>query len=90
MERHHIGRGWRRARAQVGLPEVHWHDLRHAGLTYVAGTGASLKQIMHRGGHSTVTAALIYQHAAGEHDRNIAALMSDRPLEVPDEGLSGS
>ncbi len=88
LRRHHIAVAWHRARAEVGLHDVHWHDLRHAGLTHVASTGATLKQIMHRGGHRTVTAALIYQHAAEEHDAHIAALMSDGPLGVPDEGLS--
>lgn len=88
LRRHHIADAWRRVRAEAGLQEVHWHDLRHAGLTHVASTGASLKQIMHRGGHRTVTAALIYQHASAEHDAHVAALMSDGPRGVPSEGRS--
>jgi integrase len=61
-----------RARAQVDLPELHWHDLRHAAATYAAQTGASLAELQARIGHSTAAAALRYQHAATGRDQILA------------------
>jgi integrase len=76
LRQHHVGRAWRKARDKVGLPNAHFHDLRHAGLTLVAQTGATTKDIMARGGHSTARASLIYQHAAEDRGAQIAASMS--------------
>ncbi len=52
-----------RPERSVGLPDLHFHDLRHTGGTLTATTGATLKELMARLGHSSVRAALIYQHA---------------------------
>ena len=61
-----------RARAAAGRPDLRWHDLRHTGATLAAETGASLKSLQRRMGHSTVRAALIYQHATETGDALIA------------------
>jgi integrase len=60
------------ARAKAGAPDLHFHDLRHVGGTLAAATGASLKELMTRLGHSSTRAALIYQHASRDHDQAIA------------------
>jgi uncharacterized protein YjbI with pentapeptide repeats len=57
---------------QVDLPGLHFHDLRHTGGTLTAATGATLKELMARLGHSSVRAALIYQHATRDRDQAIA------------------
>lgn len=67
-----FGKTWRRVREDVGLPHVHFHDLRHAAATLAAQSGATLKDTMARLGHSTPRAALIYQHAASDRDEAIA------------------
>ena len=56
---------------------LHFHDLRHTGNTLAAGTGASLRDLMTRMGHSSARAALIYQHATSERDHAIAASLDD-------------
>lgn len=61
-----------RARLTVGRPDLRWHDLRHTGATFAAGTGASIRAIQHRLGHSTYAAAMTYQHASAEQDRALA------------------
>lgn len=66
-----------RAREAVGLPALRWHDLRHFSATTAAGTGASLAELQHRLGHSTVSAAMRYQHAASNRDAEIADAMSN-------------
>jgi integrase len=63
---------WSKARENVGLPDLHLHDLRHTGGTLSAATGATLKELMARLGHSSVRAAMIYQHATRDRDQAIA------------------
>ena len=67
---------WDVARRSVGLPELHFHDLRHVSATLTAATGAGVKEIMHRLGHSSAQVALRYQHATPERDRSIAAAIA--------------
>jgi integrase len=56
----------------AGMPGLHFHDLRHVGGTLAAATGASLKELMARLGHSSTRAAMIYQHATRDRDQAIA------------------
>ena len=65
------------AREAAGRPDLRWHDLRHTGATLAASTGATLAELMARLGHSTVEAAMRYQHAASERDQAIASSLSD-------------
>ena len=71
-----VHRYWNRARRGVGLPSLRVHDLRHAGLTLAAQAGATLAEVMRRAGHTTSRAALLYQHAAEDRDRDLAARMA--------------
>lgn len=64
---------WRSLTEQVGLPAgFRFHDLRHTGNHLVAQTGASTRELMQRMGHSTVRAAMIYQHATDARSRELA------------------
>lgn len=65
------------AREAAGRPDLRWHDLRHTGATLAAATGATLAELMNRLGHSTVGAAMRYQHASSDRDRVIAELLSE-------------
>lgn len=63
----------------VGLPAgFHFHDLRHTGNNLAAASGASTRELMHRMGHASMRAALIYQHATSERDREIAEALGAR------------
>jgi integrase len=68
---------WNKTRAKVGLPDLHFHDLRHVGNTLAASTGASLKELMTRMGHASTRAALIYQHASLDRDKVIAQALGE-------------
>ena len=57
---------------EVGIDGMRPHDLRHTGNTLAAMTGASTKELMARFGQSTPRAALIYQHATQDRDKEIA------------------
>ena len=65
--------------AEAGLPEgFRFHDLRHTGNTLAPSSGASTRELMHRMGHASMRAALIYQHATSKRDREIAAAIDAR------------
>ncbi len=54
---------WREAVTAIGLPGLHFHNLRHTGNT---------RDLMVRMGHDSIAAAIFYQHASREADRAIA------------------
>jgi hypothetical protein len=57
------------------LSGFHFHDLRHTGNQLAANAGATTRELMHRMGHGSMRAALIYQHATTDRDRQIAEAM---------------
>jgi integrase len=65
-----------RARRKSGLPGFRFHDLRHTGQT-LAATGATIKDLMRRLGHSSLAASYRYLHAVDGRDSEIAAALSD-------------
>jgi integrase len=73
----HLPADLTKARAAIGLPDLHFHGLRHRGNTMAAGRGAGLRELMERMGHSSTRAALTYQHATQERDVAIAAGMGE-------------
>lgn len=68
----------------MGLPGLHFHDLRHTGNMFAAESGAGLKDLMARMGHDNVRAAMIYQHAVRGADKTITDAI-DRQLKGRDE-----
>ena len=77
LRRSNFTRTWRQAIEATGLTGFHFHDLRHTGNHIAGTTGANLRELMGRMGHSTTRAALIYQHRTDERDRLIAAAMGE-------------
>lgn len=72
VARSNFGATFRRAVEACGLPAVRVHELRHTGATLAAATGATTAELMHRLGHATPAAALVYQHASAHRDAEIA------------------
>lgn len=69
---------WQVVVAAAGLPVgFHFHDLRHTGNQLAANSGATTRELMHRMGHGSMRAVLIYQHAATDRDRSIADALSE-------------
>lgn len=66
---------WKRARSAAKLEHFTLHDIRAAGLTLAAQSGATLPELMARGGHTTSRAALIYQRTAAERAAVVASNM---------------
>jgi integrase len=76
--RRSFNRVWKKALTRAGIPTelgLHLHDLRHTGSTWSAQSGATLKELMARIGHSSTRAAMIYQHATRDRDHAIAAAL---------------
>jgi integrase len=55
---------WKTARQAANRPGLHVHHLRHLGAVLAAQSGAPIKELMARLGHSSPAMALVYQHAA--------------------------
>lgn len=55
---------WRKLRARAGF-SGRFHSLRNYHLTWYAKQGATLREVMDRGGHSTPRMALRYQRSTG-------------------------
>jgi len=70
-------RVWLPALEKAGLPEIHFHDLRHTGNNLTATAGANLRELMARMGHASTRAALIYLHDTDDRQRVIATAVSD-------------
>jgi integrase len=63
--------GWPQVVASVGMPGLHFHDLRHTGNHFAARSGAALRDLMARMGHDSERAAMIYQHEVQGADKTI-------------------
>ena len=62
---------WPQAAESIGMPGLHFHDLRHTGNHLAARSGAGLRDLMARMGHDSERAAMIYQHEVRGADRAI-------------------
>lgn len=63
---------FKRAAETAGIPELRFHELRHAALSMAGAERATDTQLMHRAGHSNRAAMDIYQHATLEQDKQLA------------------
>ncbi|WP_182900376.1 tyrosine-type recombinase/integrase [Microbispora sp. H10830] len=77
LRRSSFRRTWNKVRTAAGLPDLHFHDLRHVGNSRAAANGASLKELMARTGHSSTRAALIYLHATQDRDEANAKALGE-------------
>jgi integrase len=64
-------RVWQPATQAAGVEGLRVHDLRHTAGTLATAAGGSLREVMHRLGHSTTVAAVRYQHVMAERDAAI-------------------
>jgi integrase-like protein len=64
---------WPHAVRVIGAEGLHFHDLRHTGNAWAAGSGVGLRDLMARMGHDSERAAIIYQHEARGADLAIAS-----------------
>jgi integrase len=75
-----------KALRKLGFNDTRTHDLRATAATAMTNSGASLVQVMHTLGHSTVDAAMRYQRATATAEREISLRIADR-IVLPDNVL---
>ena len=78
--------GWPHAVEAIGVPGLHFHDLRHTGNQFAANSGAGLRDLMTRMGHDSERAAMIYQHEARGADKAITDAIDNHVDEQKREG----
>jgi integrase len=74
---HTLFHDWDLARRAAGRGDLRFHDLRHTGAVLAAQSGATIKELMNRLGHSTAEMALRYQHASEDRDLELAQKLSE-------------
>jgi integrase len=81
-------RVWVSATKAAGVRGLRFHDLRHTGATLAAASGAPLRALMYRMGHSSAAAAIRYQHVLDGQDIAIAEYLDrliGRPARVDED-----
>jgi integrase len=76
----------KKALEQMGLGHLRAHDLRHTAGTTMTNNKVSMAQVMQVLGHSTVDAAMRYQHATAAAGRDVAHQIGDA-IVLPDNVL---
>ncbi|MFJ8606850.1 hypothetical protein ACIRH0_06625 [Streptomyces sp. NPDC093675] len=75
-----------------GLGGVRFRDLRLTGNTLIAAGAATRRELIHRMGHSSVRATLVYRHLVNGRDHQIADYVDGQIKRVkrPPRGPSGT
>jgi integrase len=76
-----IDKPWREARAEAGLGDFRFHDLRHSAASYLAMSGASLMDIAAILGHKTLAMVKRYSHLSEQHTMAAIDRMADKFLQ---------
>ncbi len=71
-------RAWNAARAESGLTDFRFHDLRHTAASYLAMSGASLNEIASILGHRTLAMVQRYAHLTKAHQVEVADRMAKK------------
>jgi integrase len=79
-------KAWERARDRAGLLDFRWHDLRHTAASYLAMSGASLREIAEILGHKTLQQTMKYAHLTAPHTTGIVERMAAQFLTPPADG----
>lgn len=76
-----IRQAWETARRQAGLADVRYHDLRHTFASYLAMSGATVREIQEALGDRTLAMATRYTHLSEAHTRSVVERMAQQFLQ---------
>jgi integrase len=79
----YIDYAWRNACARAQIEDLHLHDLRHTTASYLAMSGASLREIAEILGHRSLRQTMKYAHLLEPHTRGVLNRMADKSLAPP-------
>lgn len=74
--------GFRRAREAAGMPEVHFHDLRHSCATILLGLGADMHVVREILGHTSIKTTERYAHVLVGPQRAALEMLGALQLET--------
>ncbi len=77
-----MDRAWRQARDRAALVNFRFHDLRHTAASYLAMSGATLRDIAEILGHKTMQMTRRYTHLTQGHTAQVVQRMADQFLAV--------
>jgi integrase len=72
---------WRYACSRAGIVDFHFHDLRHTSASYLAMSGASLREIAEILGHRSLKQTMKYIHLIEPHTRGVMQRMAEQFLD---------
>jgi len=72
---------WKTALRNAGIEDFRFHDLRHTAASYLAMSGASLREIQQVLGHRTPQMTARYSHLTNRHLREVGERMAAKFLE---------
>lgn len=73
-----IDRAWRTAVHRAGLSDFRFHDLRHTCASYMAMSGATLREIAEVLGHTNIQRTMKYAHLVASHTTSVVERMTTR------------
>ena len=73
-----LGHAWNIIRTSAGLSDFRFHDLRHTAASYLAMSGATLRDIADILGHKTLAMVQRYSHLTDDHKRAAVSRMVDQ------------
>lgn len=76
----YIDYAWVTACRRAALEDLHLHDLRHTAASYLALSGASLRDIAEILGHRSLAQTFKYTHLSESHTRGVLARMAEQFL----------
>jgi integrase len=74
---------WAYACKRAGIENLHFHDLRHTSASYLAMSGASLREIAEILGHRSLKQTMKYTHLVEPHTRGVLERMASQFLTQP-------
>lgn len=77
VTRRQIDRCFRRARTQMGMEDLHFHDLRHAFASFLASSGAELPDLRDLMRHVSVASTNRYMHLFDKRKREVMGRMHE-------------
>jgi integrase len=71
-----VERAWRAALRQAEIQDFRWHDLRHTFASWMAMSGASLRDIAEVLGHRNIQQTMVYAHLLQSHTASVVERMA--------------
>ena len=71
---------WEQALREAGVPDFHFHDIRHTFASYMAMSGATLAELAEALGHKTLAMVKRYAHLSEAHTSGAVRRMTEKFL----------